>query len=152
MGIRTPNYFNNLLNLLRRKETFISITCSVLLILAYTAHTSQRKPLPAPPIRLNTITQGSIVTLRGATVLDSKSLLDRDKDDNPGGVIYDTNGNEVKLGYLSNGIPKIIHQSWKSGELPVKFWEWSGGCRAKHPDWYWVCYVRLSLPHPNPYP
>jgi hypothetical protein len=38
-------------------------------------------------------------------------------------------------------IPKILHQSWKSKDLPFKFQQWSEGCRIKHPDWEWVLWT-----------
>ena len=38
-------------------------------------------------------------------------------------------------------IPKILHQSWKTEELPAKFSAWSLSCREKHPDWEWVLWT-----------
>lgn len=37
--------------------------------------------------------------------------------------------------------PRILHQSWKSLELPAKFKTWSDSCRAKHSDWEWVLWT-----------
>ncbi len=39
------------------------------------------------------------------------------------------------------GIPKILHQSWKSLDLPPKFEKWSMTCREKHRDWDWVVWT-----------
>jgi mannosyltransferase OCH1-like enzyme len=39
---------------------------------------------------------------------------------------------------ISGGVPKIIHQSWMDGNLPVKFSKWSDSLRVRHPDWSWV--------------
>jgi hypothetical protein len=39
------------------------------------------------------------------------------------------------------GIPKLLHQSWKSTELPAKFKKWSNTCRRQHPDWEWVLWT-----------
>lgn len=38
-------------------------------------------------------------------------------------------------------IPKLIHQSWSSSELPAKFDRWSATCRGEHPDWEWVLWT-----------
>ncbi|KAB5585567.1 glycosyltransferase family 32 protein [Coniochaeta sp. 2T2.1] len=38
-------------------------------------------------------------------------------------------------------IPKLIHQSWKTTQLPAKFEQWSRTCREKHPDWEWVLWT-----------
>ncbi|OAP62352.1 hypothetical protein AYL99_04555 [Fonsecaea erecta] len=38
-------------------------------------------------------------------------------------------------------IPKLIHQSWSSTELPGKFERWSSTCREQHPDWEWVLWT-----------
>ncbi|MBB5754533.1 glycosyltransferase [Prosthecomicrobium pneumaticum] len=32
-------------------------------------------------------------------------------------------------------IPKIIHQTWKSADVPEAFRAWQAGWRARHPDW-----------------
>lgn len=42
---------------------------------------------------------------------------------------------------LQGGIPKLLHQSWKSTELPAKFKKWSNTCRRQHPDWEWVLWT-----------
>ncbi|KAL7929310.1 glycosyltransferase family 32 protein [Trichoderma chlorosporum] len=39
------------------------------------------------------------------------------------------------------GIPKLLHQSWKSSDLPAKFKRWSDTCRKHHPDWEWVLWT-----------
>ena len=39
------------------------------------------------------------------------------------------------------GIPKLLHQSWKSSDLPAKFKKWSDTCRKQHPDWEWVLWT-----------
>lgn len=41
----------------------------------------------------------------------------------------------------SGKIPRILHQSWKSTELPPKFKTWSILCRQKHKDWEWVLWT-----------
>lgn len=33
------------------------------------------------------------------------------------------------------GVPRIIHQSWKSQTLPKRFEAWSDSWRVRHPDW-----------------
>jgi inositol phosphorylceramide mannosyltransferase catalytic subunit len=38
-------------------------------------------------------------------------------------------------------IPKIIHQSWSSKELPARFQRWSDTWRTNHPDWEWVLWT-----------
>jgi hypothetical protein len=38
-------------------------------------------------------------------------------------------------------IPKLIHQSWSTNELPAKFQQWSDTWRANHPDWEWVLWT-----------
>lgn len=38
-------------------------------------------------------------------------------------------------------IPKLIHQSWSSHELPTKFEKWSDTCRRQHSDWEWVLWT-----------
>lgn len=38
-------------------------------------------------------------------------------------------------------IPKLIHQSWSSTELPAKFERWSSTYRHTHPDWEWVLWT-----------
>ena len=43
---------------------------------------------------------------------------------------------------LSNAsVPKLIHQSWSSRELPPKFQTWSDTWRSNHPDWEWVLWT-----------
>ena len=36
---------------------------------------------------------------------------------------------------LQGGITRILHQSWKSRELPAHFKHWQGSWRANHPGW-----------------
>ena len=36
---------------------------------------------------------------------------------------------------LEGGITRILHQSWKSRELPAHFKHWQGSWRANHPGW-----------------
>ncbi|KAK9483197.1 nucleotide-diphospho-sugar transferase [Lipomyces starkeyi] len=38
-------------------------------------------------------------------------------------------------------LPKIIHQSWSTRELPSKFDAWSRSCREQNPDWKWVLWT-----------
>ncbi|OJD10367.1 hypothetical protein AJ78_08594 [Emergomyces pasteurianus Ep9510] len=40
-----------------------------------------------------------------------------------------------------SSIPKLLHQSWKTNELPAKFEKWSRVCREKHHDWEWVLWT-----------
>ncbi|OBT84788.1 hypothetical protein VE02_06921 [Pseudogymnoascus sp. 03VT05] len=40
-----------------------------------------------------------------------------------------------------SSIPKLLHQSWKTNELPAKFDKWSKVCREKHHDWEWVLWT-----------
>lgn len=42
---------------------------------------------------------------------------------------------------LTEGIPKLLHQSWKTSDLPAKFKRWSNTCRKQHPDWEWVLWT-----------
>ena len=34
--------------------------------------------------------------------------------------------------------PKLLHQTWKSAQLPAKFERWSRTCREQNSDWEWV--------------
>ena len=45
------------------------------------------------------------------------------------------------LAMHQGSFPRILHQSWKSPELPAKFKAWSDSCRAKHSDWEWVLWT-----------
>lgn len=45
------------------------------------------------------------------------------------------------LSAVNGSIPKIIHQSWKSEELPDRFLQWSDTWRMHHPDWEWVLWT-----------
>ncbi|KIW98535.1 uncharacterized protein Z519_00196 [Cladophialophora bantiana CBS 173.52] len=38
-------------------------------------------------------------------------------------------------------MPKLMHQSWSSTELPAKFERWSSMCKQQHPDWEWVLWT-----------
>ncbi|KAK9328282.1 nucleotide-diphospho-sugar transferase [Lipomyces starkeyi] len=38
-------------------------------------------------------------------------------------------------------VPKLIHQSWSTPELPSKFETWSRSCREQNPDWQWVLWT-----------
>ncbi|KAK9372160.1 nucleotide-diphospho-sugar transferase [Lipomyces chichibuensis] len=38
-------------------------------------------------------------------------------------------------------VPKLIHQSWSTQELPSKFETWSRSCREQNPDWQWVLWT-----------
>ena len=38
-------------------------------------------------------------------------------------------------------VPKLIHQSWSSRDLPPKFQRWSDTWRSNHPDWEWVLWT-----------
>ena len=38
-------------------------------------------------------------------------------------------------------IPKLIHQSWSTDELPTKFRKWSSSCRKHNPGWEWVLWT-----------
>ena len=40
-----------------------------------------------------------------------------------------------------SSVPKLLHQSWKTHELPAKFEKWSIECRKKHHDWEWVLWT-----------
>lgn len=40
-----------------------------------------------------------------------------------------------------SSVPKLLHQSWKTNELPLKFEKWSTVCREKHRDWEWVLWT-----------
>ncbi|KAK9235407.1 nucleotide-diphospho-sugar transferase [Lipomyces kononenkoae] len=51
---------------------------------------------------------------------------------------------EVLSGPLAKNfgvVPKLIHQSWSSTELPAKFEVWSRSCREQNPDWQWVLWT-----------
>ncbi|KAK9364907.1 nucleotide-diphospho-sugar transferase [Lipomyces kononenkoae] len=41
----------------------------------------------------------------------------------------------------SGVIPKLIHQSWSTQDLPSKFSTWSHSCREQNPDWEWVLWT-----------
>ena len=36
------------------------------------------------------------------------------------------------------GLPKVIHQSWQTLDVPIRFKHWSDSFRLRHPDWLWV--------------
>lgn len=38
-------------------------------------------------------------------------------------------------------VPKLLHQTWKSKELPSKFESWSKACREEHHDWEWILWT-----------
>ncbi|KAK9234257.1 nucleotide-diphospho-sugar transferase [Lipomyces kononenkoae] len=38
-------------------------------------------------------------------------------------------------------MPKLIHQSWSTPDLPKKFEAWSTSCREQNPDWEWVLWT-----------
>ncbi|KAK3392710.1 nucleotide-diphospho-sugar transferase [Podospora didyma] len=38
-------------------------------------------------------------------------------------------------------VPRLIHQSWMSTELPARFQRWSDSCRGMHPEWEWVLWT-----------
>jgi hypothetical protein len=40
-----------------------------------------------------------------------------------------------------SAVPKLLHQTWKSTELPSKFEGWSKTCREKNLDWEWVLWT-----------
>lgn len=42
---------------------------------------------------------------------------------------------------INASVPKFIHQSWSSRELPAKFQRWSDTWRSNHPDWEWVLWT-----------
>ncbi|PRP76523.1 glycosyltransferase family 32 protein [Planoprotostelium fungivorum] len=39
------------------------------------------------------------------------------------------------------GIPHIIHQSWKTKDLPFKFERWSGSWRTYNQNWRWILWT-----------
>ena len=45
------------------------------------------------------------------------------------------------LSPINGSIPKLIHQSWSSNELPEQFRKWSDTWRMHHPDWEWVLWT-----------
>jgi hypothetical protein len=40
-----------------------------------------------------------------------------------------------------SAVPKLLHQTCKSTELPSKFESWSKVCREEHNDWEWVLWT-----------
>jgi inositol phosphorylceramide mannosyltransferase catalytic subunit len=38
-------------------------------------------------------------------------------------------------------IPRLIHQSWSTTTLPIKYQKWSDTWRVNHPDWEWVLWT-----------
>ncbi len=48
---------------------------------------------------------------------------------------------KLELGSLGGGITKLIHQSWSSETVPVKFRKWSISLRDQHPDWKWFLWT-----------
>ncbi|KAK9861333.1 hypothetical protein WJX84_001856, partial [Apatococcus fuscideae] len=46
--------------------------------------------------------------------------------------------------HLDGGISKIIHQSWRSEEVPEKFQSWAQTWRTNHPDWSYVLWTDES--------
>ncbi|PRP79027.1 glycosyltransferase family 32 protein [Planoprotostelium fungivorum] len=45
------------------------------------------------------------------------------------------------LDEAKTGIPHIIHQSWKTRELPFKFEKWSASWRLNNMNWRWVLWT-----------
>ena len=43
--------------------------------------------------------------------------------------------------FSANTIPRIIHQSWESVNIPSKWQTWSDSWRVKNPDWEWVLWT-----------
>lgn len=38
-------------------------------------------------------------------------------------------------------MPKYIHQSWMTDDLPKKLSRWSRTCQLQHPDWQWILWT-----------
>jgi hypothetical protein len=45
------------------------------------------------------------------------------------------------LPYDLSSVPRLLHQSWETNELPLKFEKWSTVCCEKHRDWEWVLWT-----------
>lgn len=41
----------------------------------------------------------------------------------------------------STKIPRLLHQSWKSNDLPKRVQAWSRSCRLLNPDWEYVLWT-----------
>lgn len=41
-------------------------------------------------------------------------------------------------GAHTNGVTKIIHQAWDSGDLPERYQPWAEGFKARHPGWQYI--------------
>ena len=41
----------------------------------------------------------------------------------------------------STRIPRLLHQSWKSTEIPKRVQAWSRSCRQLNPDWEYVLWT-----------
>ena len=71
----------------------------------------------------------------GAIYLDPKMLLQQNGPDS--GIALEEIGSV-------GGIPRLIHQTWKTESLPHKFLEWSNSFRLRHSEWKWVCHRASS--------
>ncbi|KAK9865687.1 hypothetical protein WJX84_004650 [Apatococcus fuscideae] len=50
-------------------------------------------------------------------------------------------GKDVGLAALTGGISKVIHQSWRSQDVPIRFRPWSTSWRDNHPSWKWYLWT-----------
>lgn len=42
-------------------------------------------------------------------------------------------------------IPKIIHQTWFSGEVPKSFFHWKESWKREHPDWEYILWTKEKI-------
>lgn len=84
------------------------------------------------PCQVHSFTpEKSEISIRGAMYLSASDLLERASPANL----------DDQVGTWNATVPKIIHQSWKEEQLPVKFLTWSNSWRIRHPDWQWVSFI-----------
>jgi len=61
----------------------------------------------------------------------------------------------IKTGACPNGVPKIIHQTWKTDSVPEKWIPSANAWRSLHPTWLYLLwtdhdietYIKISRPH-----
>lgn len=51
----------------------------------------------------------------------------------------------IKCGYTYSGIPKIIHQTWKTADIPDKWKPTQAKWKELHPDWVYILWTDESI-------
>lgn len=141
--IRIPSSVSSLpIPMLRQTPNFLILALVILIFtgsIIYTIFQSSNWPwyyhfCPTPPPNyLAASSHTETISLPAARYLKPRALIDS---------VSSTSAGSVRSGgierEINEGVPKIIHQSWMDGNLPVKFSKWSDSLRIRHPDWSWV--------------